>query len=204
MKNILLLLLLLLSANGMSQLKTGLLLNGGSGNVRGVVPKMNNLDVDNILNKGGCLSVKDKWSLGLGYRFRLASPQQEKIFYDLDLLLGIKAMDFQKYQKGEGISMSSSGTDLYFSTSVAASLNFVLIKGLYVGAGVEPSCFYLSPPKAVFDIPVFAKIGYNVNDKIEFAFTYKVGLLNTIKTKEVKTGYISDWNLSVFIPFTFR
>lgn len=90
-----------------------------------------------------------------------------------------------------------------FSFAVSSSVNYSIIKGLYAGFGIEPTWNIVTDAKP-FDIPIFGRVGYNVNNKIDFAITYKQGFTNVINDNRYSKGNVSDLNLSIFIPFTLK
>lgn len=67
--------------------------------------------------------------------------------------------------------------------------------------GLEPTWSVASEGET-FDIPLLWKVGYNVNNKIDFAINYRLGFTNTIDSETFRKGQVSDINISVYIPFT--
>lgn len=198
MKKLFLLLFVILSANCMAQIRTGLLVGGGSGSIynRSVDP---NVDV-NTAYPLSRFSTQYQFNTSIGYRFRL-EPVQSRFFYDFDVLAGLKMIKFKQLGDG-GALISTEGSDIFPSVALAAFANYRIIQGAFVGIGVAPTCI-IGPDKSMFDIPVSAKVGYNFNNKIEFSFNYQYSMLNAFKTKEYTGGRFSEWSVSVFVPFTF-
>lgn len=200
MKRIFLLLLLVISTNCMAQLETGLLVSGGFGNVVNTSLQLNNPSVVQVLKDNGRYSLGNQFNAALGYRFRLHNPKHNAFFYDFDILAGLKTIKFKTFHGDKTALLSSSASDLFCPVSITASFNYKIVKELYIGAGVAPTAIFAS--KTMFDIPVIARVGYNINNKIEFAVNYQYSMPNAFKTDEYKGGRFSEWNISVYIPFT--
>lgn len=200
MKKIILLLLLVVSTNCMAQLETGLLISGGFGSVANTSLQLNNPSVVQVLKDNGRYSLDNHINAAIGYRFRLHNPRHNAFFYDFDILAGLKTMKFRTYYDGESALVSTSASDLFCPVSISASFNYKIVKGLYAGVGIAPTAIFAS--KTMFDIPAIARVGYNINNKIEFAVNYQYSMLNAFKTSEYDGGRFSEWNISVYIPFT--
>ncbi len=199
---------------GQTKLTHGLTLNGGSGDFHDI--DLSDA-VSDILENGGSLETEYQFGAGIGYKFRL-KPQTKPFFYDLDLNLGIKKYNYH-YSNYDGVEFRSYSTDTLHNDStklisgagnipvvyiaLGASFNYKLYKGLYAGAGVEPTFYFdtATTPKWKFDIPAVVKIGYDLK-YVDFAFAYKYGLLDMIgKSRTFDGGKLHEWQLQMFIPF---
>ena len=74
-----------------------------------------------------------------------------------------------------------------------------VMKGLHIGVGLQPT-YYIWETKT-FDIPVLAKVGYNLGFA-ELAFSYKQGLVKNNKISPFKDSRFSNWQFSVYIPLS--
>ena len=203
MKKLLVLFLLVISVNCMAQIETGLLIGGGIGNVTNTSLRLNDPGVIQTLEKSGKYSLNYQFNTTLGYRFRLYNPKHKAFFYDLDVLTGIKKIELKTSFSDETNALSEvKSSDWFCPVSLAASVNYRIMKGLYVGVGVAPTCIFAS--KIAFDIPVVAKVGYDIKNKIGFSLSYQHSLLKAFKTNEYDGGRFSEWNVSVYIPFTLN
>ena len=171
----------------------GLLLNGGIG------------QVNPNFKKSGDRFEEMKYDCGfmLGYRLRFKKPMPQSFHYDTDVNLGAK---FFSLSSGETFNGGTSGereTVQNSYISVGGTLNYSLIKNLSVGLGVEPAyCIQnlSSNAKNNFDLPVVAKIAYNVK-YFEIGIYGKYGLNNVFEGEILQSGKIREIQLSLFIPF---
>lgn len=199
MKKYLLFLFLLVTMSSYAQLRTGLLIGSGLGFDRNVAPNMKNPSIIGEVAKGATFYENYKYNLQLGYRFRFENRKHAKWFYDIDPLINVKLFKSKEVVDGGRIE----GNDANLSLALSSSVNYKIVKGLYAGVGVEPTWYVASDGK-VFDIPILWKVGYNINNKIDFSVNYRLGFTNTIDTEKYKKGQVSDCNISIFIPFTLR
>lgn len=192
----------------------GLVLNGGRG------------FVDSKVDKSGGFGDEVKYNAGLsaGYRLRFKKPAPQSFHYDIDVSFGAKWMKYNVffdpdryggycgYGDGSGYSSAynykGTFTPTYF-TSIGGTVNFSVIKNLSAGLGLEPTYYfkreYYLPLKYHLDIPVVAKIAYNLK-VVEIGITGRYGLIN--KTNQSLqsggSGRIGEIQLSVFVPFQTR
>lgn len=186
--------------NASAQLRTGLLVGGGLGFERNV----NSYTLEEEGTQSLVRYLSDyQFDLQLGYRFRIENPKNKKLFYDIDVLLNTKV--FKEVKQYYSMSGEENGGvtahDANGALALSPSINYTLVKGFYAGIGVEPTFYFVSEGKK-FDIPIVWKVGYNINNKIDFAVNYRLGLTNTIDSRTFEKGQVSDLNISVFIPFT--
>ena len=208
---------------GYSQIKSGIVFGGGKGSISNVVfpdeqPLFIDLNGNVIENVHLQWFYKYKFDVTIGYKFRI-EPQHRPFFYDIDLNLGLK-----RFNTGytsplvsyipEGVAeddemeylFGASGhfQHTYYSFSVNPSWNYRLIKGLYAGAGIEPTLYHKagtpSSEKWKFDLPLTAKVGYDLKF-IDFSIIYKHGLFDTMEHEYLGSAKFRSWQLSVFIPF---
>lgn len=95
----------------------------------------------------------------------------------------------------------TEANQLLYSLSIRGTFNYILYKGLSIGAGVEPTWYFDSGINN-FDTPLVGKAAYNLG-KFEVGLSYKHGLMNALKgtNENIKSGKFRDVQLSVFIPF---
>jgi hypothetical protein len=212
MKYIDILLLASLTAGSAAQFERrhGLLNNWGKGSMTGLQHNIGDDFSDGILKATSVASTYN-YNVALGYRFRL-KMSNPKLFYDADLTLGLKKYSYivhmlptDKYETGTPVHRFPGGFYYSYHVSLALSCNYLLYKGLYAGAGIEPSFRYrteisVSPPVNRTDVPVFAKIGYDFRF-IDISFAYKMGLTDMMRDKNLTSGRINDWQMQLFIPF---
>lgn len=197
MKKHLLFLFLLVAMSSNAQLRTGLLVGAGLGFDRNVAPNMNNPYVLEKIAKGTKLFEDYKFNLQLGYRFRFEDKKHTKWFYDIGPIINTKIFKSKDVMEGGRVEAN----DLNLSLALSSSVNYKIVKGLYVGIGLEPTWYVVSDGKK-FDIPILWKVGYNINNKIDLSVNYRFGFTNTIDIEKFRKGQVSDCNISVFIPFT--
>lgn len=201
MKKLLLLLSIIVAIPAFSQNSNGLLLGGGIG-FESLSMNVNNSDY----LKGKRFYSTYQYNLSLGYRFRIESFNCNKLFFDIDPLLRLQTLNNETFFPGSNTdytTVTATAHDINFQLAVSPSANYKLFNGLYVGLGIEPTWNIITNGKH-FDIPVFARIGYDINHKIEFAVTYRQGFMNTIDKNVFDKGRTSDLNISVFIPFHIK
>jgi hypothetical protein len=174
----------------------GLILGGGGGSL------------SNVKFAGDVTSVpvsEYKFNIALGYKFRL-NCKTKPFFYDFDLSVGMKKHNYSIWKNagnpGDIFIVGKSSKSPFLYTSLNTTFNYKIYKGLYAGAGVEPAIYTHDDPKEfLFDIPLTAKIGYD----LKFAglsFGYKCGLLNPLKADHnITKGRMNDWQFQLFIPF---
>lgn len=200
---------LLALPSGAQRLQSGLLVGSGLGFLHNREYRASNFP---IFQEGEYrIGYKYNYEFGvsLGYRFRLENKENEHLFYDLDLLLDAKVFESKKlyYQvnsdKQDYFPSSVTAHDANLALSFSPSINYKIVKGFYAGMGIEPT-WYVVPTNEgkKFDIPLVWKVGYNINNKIDFSLRYRFGFTNTIDREVYKKGHISDLSLLIFIPFT--
>ena len=153
--------------------------------------------------KGMRFSDSYKYNVELGYRFRFAQFACERLFIDVDPLMRLQTFKSQSFTPGAGSDYNSGpyvveSNKVNFQLAVSPSVNFRLIKGFYVGAGVEPTWNIVTDGKH-FDIPVFGRLGYDFG-RIGLAATYGQGSLNVIDDKNFDKGRTSSRDFSLFVP----
>lgn len=200
MKRILLFLFLtcsVCSVTAQKQVKSGLLVNGGSGTV--------NPEFKLPLEDGIKFTEADyKMNLSLGYRFRFYNSFSiPSIFIDWDTYIGLKSWNStfrRSFTEPAAYEISSK----YYFVSTGGSVNYTLYKGLSFGVGIEPSyVFYQSGENRnkKFDSPLLGKLAYDFGF-MEVGVNYKHGLMNMIKTDRINSVKLRDWQISVFIPLS--
>lgn len=193
---------LAISLNSFSQMRTGLLVGGGIGFEHGRSINKNNAE----FQAGTVFSDTYSCNALLGYRFRFENNRHSNLFFDVDPLFKLqtfKSSDFVPENGSNYTSVTKESHFLNLAFALSSSINYSIINGLYVGLGVETTWNIVTDGKS-FDIPIFGRLGYNMNNKIDFAITYKQGFTNVINDNRYNRGNISDINLSVFIPFTSK
>ncbi|MCD7852219.1 MAG: hypothetical protein LUH63_22375 [Parabacteroides sp.] len=149
----------------------------------------------------------------IGYRFRFLPERM--FFYDLDVTVGFQNMNSRKYSPflavdGDYVGHADGEKDFsefIMPVSVATSWNIRFSKNCYFGLGVAPTLY--ARPQAVFDLPVLAKLGCRAGRHCELSLSYQYGCLNTLKhfndgPAYGRTGRLSDFMFSVYIPFTIK
>ena len=168
--------------------KHGIVLNGGTGKINSTIDK-----TDAIREY-----ITYKFGASLGYRLRFKTPVPKSFHYDLDANLGVKSLEELSERWGGGYLING-----YFS--VGGTANYSLIKNVSAGLGFEPAyCFGNGSnfSKSNFDIPVVAKIAYNLKF-VEIGISGKYGLVNVFEASHLKSGKFREIQLSAFIPFSF-
>ena len=178
----------------------GLMLNGGLGRVGSKSDKLGER-WDEIDYKVG---------LSLGYRLRFNKPEPQSFHYDLDINAGVKGARPTKWNVEEwtdedgntyAAAYGGSAGAAFPYTSIGFTANYSLIKNLSVGLGVEPVYFFKANEIGnSFDIPVVAKIAYNLKF-VEIGISGKYGLTNVFEMDYLKSGKVREIQLSLFIPF---
>lgn len=183
-------------------LRTGLLAGGSLGLINNLEPR------SNVFHENGQpvqYAYDYQYGVSLGYRFRIENERNDQLFYDLDAWLNGKVFEWEilYLEEYNGYRVKAISHDASLALAVSPSVNYKLIQDLYVGFGVEPT-WYMVPTTdgKKFDIPCVWKLGYDINQKIDIALTYRLGFTNVIDDKFFKKGNISDISLSIFIPFT--
>jgi hypothetical protein len=185
----------------------GLLLNGGFGSVDVKIDK-GSISWDDMEYKGGT---------SIGYRLRFKKPTFQSFHYDVDVKGGAyftRNMNwsyfiFEGYPNANGEPVNiigfggSGGHWLSSYISLGGTANYTLINNLSVGLGLEPT--YIFKPSGneslnKFDIPVTAKIAYNLKF-VEVGLYGKYGLMNIMDKTHPQSGKIRELHLSIFIPF---
>ena len=219
-KKIIAILLFLFSVlYGYSQVKSGIVFGGGKGSISNVVfPYESFIDMNGNVIENLQWFYKYKFDVTIGYKFRI-EPQHKPFFYDIDINLGLK-----RFNTGytsplvpyipEGVTNDDEmeyliGADghfghTYYSFSMNPSWNYRLFRGLYAGAGIEPTLYHkdgaTSGEKWKCDLPLTAKVGYDLKF-IDFSINYKYGLFDTMEHEYLGPAKFRNWQLSVFIPF---
>jgi len=205
-RNILLFLLVLtfVSVETFAQVKTGLLIGGGLGFEQGL--KINK-NYPPILKKGAYIDDNYQYDGLLGYRIRFENKEHQSLFFDVDPLVNLKVYESKDYYPKDEIPYGPpswiKSHNVNFSFAISSSINYKIISGLYIGAGIEPTWNIITDGKT-FDAPILGRIGFNANNKIDFALTYRQGLTNSLNDNRYTKGRVSDINISVFIPFTSK
>ena len=168
--------------------KHGIVLNGGLGQVNSTIEKTGD----------SWEEITYKFGASLGYRLRFKTPDHKSFHYDFDANIGVKSLKEISERWGAGYLING-----YFS--VGGTANYSLIKNFNVGLGFEPTyCFGNGSnfSKSNFDIPVVAKIAYNLKF-VEIGISGKYGLISVFEAPHLKSGKIREIQLSAFIPFSF-
>lgn len=99
-------------------------------------------------------------------------------------------------------------TENWNSLCLHGSLDYYIYKGIYVGAGLEPTCYFNTwlpdnlGSKQVFDVPVLGKVGYDFK-LLKIALSYKHGFAKVYWSSMYPKVTTRDLQLSVFIPLHF-
>lgn len=188
-----------------AQLKTGILLGGGTWG--GIDAKASPTTIENFKE----YDVNFTSSFMLGYRFRLHHYDMPA-FLDLDAMVGLKNWKSQygsRYSYGDNsgndnqVIYGSGANSNYVYTAIGATANYYVYNKLSVGAGIEPTIWVAKMGEdnsKTFDMPLVAKIGYDFKF-LELGLTYKHSFINSVKTPYLDSGRFNDLQLSVWVPF---
>ena len=189
------------SINAQQKLTHGILLGAGGGSFSNVETFIS----DNNVRR----SLTYKYNLLLGYKLKICDDAKP-YFFDMNMSFGIKPYDdyyYRKYDEEEtsgGISaMFHTNNLMLLNLSFNSSFNYKIYKGLYTGIGLTPTIYMNrgTAKKYAFDIPLSAKIGYDLKF-IGISIGYNYGMLNTLKlNKDYSKGMIREWQAQIFIPF---
>lgn len=204
MKKILFLLLLVSSGVFAQKVEHGMLIGSGLGfpmQDKSVISPENDY-FDHQLKGNGMI----------GYRLRFMP--ENKSFFDVDLSLGFQGMQTKRSPYGlTGVGNNYTGNgntmkEFVFPISITAGWNYRLSDKFYCGLGVAPTLYV--QPRAVFDLGILAKVGYQVSKHCELALSYQYGCLNVLKDFNIdagnkgRKGHLSDLMFSVYIPFSVK
>lgn len=199
MKKIIMLLVctLLSIANNYAQNKSGLLIGGGIGfENTSLNPHSNNFI------KGIKSEHYNNFNAQIGYRFRLETGNENKLFFDIDPMLKaqfLKTKDVNPNASGYSSPKSVEAHDLNLQFAISPSINYRITDRFFVGASIEPTYNIVTDGKR-FDFPVLGKVGYSFNT-FELAISYRQGFMNVLDKTNLKKGMTSDLSISLFIPF---
>lgn len=99
-------------------------------------------------------------------------------------------------------------TENWNSLCLHGSLDYYIYKGIYVGAGLEPTYYFNTRlpdnlgSKQVFDIPVLGRVGYDFKF-LKIVLAYKHGFAKVYRSSMYPKVTTRDLQLSVFVPFHF-
>lgn len=191
---------LTVSFHSFAQLRTGLLVGGGMGFENTSINKH-----AEEYSSGVRFDDDHVCDFLVGYRFRFENKIHSKLFFDIDPLLKLQVFQDRTYYSGTSthVFVAVEAKDINFQLAASLSANYKIVCGLYAGLGLEPTWNIVTEGKH-FDAPVLGRIGYNINNKIDFAVTYRQGFTNTVNTSRYSKGRTSDLWLSIFIPFTCK
>ena len=185
-----------------SQIKSGLLFQGGSGAIKAV---MEPTYLESIIS----YDIHYKSNFSIGYRFRIKQPGTS-LFYNLDANLGTKSWQTTVRSLNprndpsnpyDNILSKEESTQFYLA-SLSATANYSIYKGLNAGVGLEPAFLIMQTRSndKFFDMPLVVKLAYDLGP-VELGINYKYGLFDLIKTDDIKSGKFRDLQISLFIPF---
>jgi hypothetical protein len=205
-QKIIILIFTLLTTTGFAQIKvkSGLLLGGGKGSLCDVNMKGRATDFVEITSTNSSY----KYNAMIDYKLRMENTNENKWFYDMDLGFALKGINFEEkgtYVDEDGNTFPvavRSGSYSLASFSIGLSANYKIVKGLYAGIGIEPTCYFhdLTQYIKIFDAPLIGKLGYDFK-YFDIAVVYKKGLLNALQSDNFSKGRINDLQLQLFIPF---
>ncbi|MDR1403897.1 MAG: hypothetical protein LBJ60_09415 [Tannerellaceae bacterium] len=184
-----------LSLSSHSQIKSGLVVGAGLGNIRA------NINTATLKNTN-FREINGRSNVSVGYRFRFLSLTDSPLFFDLDANAGLKFWH-SAYRRSYREPAIYEASSKYYFVSLNGMAAYPLYKGLHIGAGVEPTYYFRQEgesSKNAFDIPLVGRIAYDFK-LFEVGLSYKHGLMNVIKTDRISSGKFRDWRLSVWIPF---
>lgn len=192
-----------LSLQGKSQNKSGLILQGGAGNIQSVIePSALATSIFYDINYQSYLSV--------GYRFHI-KQSGSPLFFNFDGSLGMKSwqarFDFLNPENDPSNPydnvLSHQSSSQYYFASLTGTVNYSIYKGLSSGVGLEPTYLVwrnVGSGQNHFDVPIVARLAYDFGF-LELGLNFKYGLMNLIKTDRIQSGKFRDWQFSLFIPF---
>jgi hypothetical protein len=195
--------------NAQIELRHGLILGGGKGSLCDVNYIQKGFGFEKATDvKITSASSSYKYNASAGYRFRMENRNKNKLFYDLDLSFAIKGGNYNM----EGTFVDENG-DIWTFQDMPSSFSFIgfsigfsagykIYKGLYAGAGIEPTCYFHTFQRfiKIFDAPPVGKLGYDFK-YFDIAAVYRNGLFNALKSDHFSKGRINDWQIQLFIPF---
>lgn len=192
-----------LSIQAQSQIKSGLILQGGTGKIQSVIEPT-------VLEKISFYDISYNRNFSIGYRFHI-KQSGTPIFFNVDANLGMKSWQarFEYLNPNDDASnpyddiLSNETSSKYYLASLAGTVHYSIYKGLSTGVGLEPT--YLiwqegEDSQNNFDLPIVAKLAYDFGP-FELGINYKYGLMDLIKTDDVQSGKFREWQFSLFIPF---
>ena len=145
-----------------------------------------------------------KPSFHVGYQFQF--ELKHRLSVDATLLYGQKRGEITSvgYEVAPVKGYKSKFARNYIALD--GVLNYNLIGGLKVGAGVEPTLHFKdhimigNTIKSAFDVPVVVKAAYTFK-YFDLALTYKHGTCNVMKgVPYMKSGRTRDLQVSIFVP----
>jgi len=183
----------------------GLVINGGTGC----------MDAVNMKDEYSSRKIDYIGGLSAGYRLRFNDFSNKSFHYDIDMNAGAKLFNtttwfFMGLSVPDGYN-AGEATEDYF-TSISGTVNYVFLKKMSIGLGVEPTCYFrkkipgsydlgkIMVRNSHFDIPLVAKIAFNFR-AVEVGIYGKYGLVDVLGTATVQTRKYREIQLSVFIPF---
>lgn len=179
------------AANAQTELKHGLLVGVGHGNVH-------NLKFQYDVGDKYLGTRQYNVNASLGYRLRFMP--QKPFFYDLDLNLGMRSARNDYPTDASGTSYISDD-DARFLLSLNASFNYKIVNGLSLGVGVEPTYYLHTLGDRKFDVPLTGKVSYDFR-RFGLSFVYKHGMTDVMRRANCfKSGKMSDWQVQLFVPF---
>ena len=167
----------------------------------------------------------------IGYLYRqLLSP---KYMIDFYALIGnrtntLRNLSGGAYMNPEGVWVSLPLDSTTYSlkypyVSVGVIGSYKLWKGLRVGVGLEPTCYYASEypvskkisdtefpfyerkqyktDKLIFDVPLVIQLGYSFK-YFELSASYKKGNLSLLQDANFRSLKTHDFQFSLFVPIT--
>lgn len=185
-----------------AQNTSGILIGGGAGSMDTHFEK--NIPLS---QNGNLFDGTYNYDLHVGYRYSL--KQSRLFFWNFDALFGLKRIDKSSFRgytdNGSFLNYADAGKNLNYYIAFSPSANVNVWKGLYLGVGVAPTCyFYQSRDKNWdFDLPVVAKVGYDFGImSLEASFGY--GLLKDSQVPMLKNNRKKEFQLSLYVPLWRR
>lgn len=190
------------SFHSQSQIKSGLLFQGGSGMIKAVIEPAY---LESIIS----YDIYYKNNFSIGYRFQIKQAGAS-LFYNLDANLGMKSWQTTVSSLNpsndpsnpyDNVLSREESTQFYLA-SLSATANYSIYKGLNAGVGFEPAflIIHTGSNHNFFDMPLIVKLAYDLGP-VELGINYKYGLFDLIKTDHIKSGKFRDLQISLFIPF---